>query len=121
VIRVRLLLDVHLSGRVFVPRLENLGHDVRAANEELVLARLPDEELLSVAATEGRILVTSNIKDFRPILVEWGDTGRQHAGCILITSRVRNEHFGRIIAGITAALDAMPEQEAWLDYVHYLS
>jgi hypothetical protein len=34
---------------------------------------------------------------------------------------VRNEHFSRIIAGITAALEAMPAQEAWLDYVHYLS
>jgi hypothetical protein len=120
VIRVRLLLDVHLSGRVFVPRLGNLGHDVRAANEEPVLARLPDEELLAAAATEGRILVTSNIKDFRPILVDWGKAGRHHAGCILITKRVRNEHFGRIIAGVTAALDARPEQEAWLDYVHSL-
>ena len=118
---MRLLLDVHLSGRVFVPRLGDLGHDVRAANEEPTLERLTDEELLSAAAAEGRILVTSNIKDFRPILVEWGQTGRHHAGCILITNRVRNEHFGRILAGITAALDAMPEHEAWLDYVHYLS
>jgi hypothetical protein len=75
VIRVRLLLDVHLSGQVFAPRLGDLGHDVRAANEEPVLARLPDEELLAAAATEGRIRVTSNFKDFRPILVEWGATG----------------------------------------------
>ncbi len=118
---MRLLLDVHLSGRVLGPALRQQGHDVRAANEESELTQLEDEELLAVAATEGRILVTADIKDFRPILVEWGETGRHHAGCILITSRVRNEHFGRIIAGVTAALDAMPEQEAWRDYVHYLS
>ena len=118
---MRLLLDVHLSGRVLGPALRRQGHDVRAANEERDLAELEDEELLTVATAEDRILVTADLKDFRPIFTQWAEGGRQHAGCILITKRVRNEQFGRIIAGITAALDAMPKHESWRDYVHYLS
>jgi uncharacterized protein with PIN domain len=114
------MLDVHLSGRVIGRALTAVGHDVRAANEEQDLAEVDDEDLLVLATAEGRILVTADVKDFRPIIVAWAAAGRQHAGCILIPNRVRNEHFGRIISGVKDALDAIPEHQDWLDQVYYL-
>jgi len=117
---VRLLLDVHLSGRVIAPALRELGHDVRAANEEQGLDRLSDFELLSLAAAESRILVTANIKDFMPLVRRRGKAGEHHAGCIFIPSRIRQHFFGRIISGIRAAVDDVPDQQQWVDRVQYL-
>ncbi len=91
---MKLLLDAHISGKKVAPRLRAAGHDVRAANEEPALDGVDDADLLAIAAEEGRILIVGGI---------------------------HHEHFGRIIAGITAALEAVPEQEDWLDRVHYLS
>ena len=118
---MRLLLDAHLSGKHIASVLRARGHDVRAANEEPGLEGMNDPGLWLLAVQEGQILVTANIKDFMPIIQRWAEAGASHPGCILIPGNVPLGQFGRIIAGITAALDAMPEREDWLDYVHYLS
>ena len=118
---MRLLFDAHLSGKHIASVLRARGHDVRAANEEPGLEGMNDPGLWLLAIQEGRIFVTANIKDFVPIIQRWSEAGASHPGCILIPGNVQLGQFGRIIAGITAALEAMPEHEDWLDYVHYLS
>lgn len=81
---MRLFLDAHLSaGRIARP-LRERGHDVRAADEEPELEGWPDEELLALAAREGRIMVTLDIGDFPRILRRWAEEGRQHAGCVVL-------------------------------------
>lgn len=55
---MRLLLDAHVSGRRVGGALRALGHDVPALDEERQLEGLPDDEVLTLAATERRILVT---------------------------------------------------------------
>lgn len=118
---MRLLLDAHLSGRRVGRALRERGHDVRAVDEERDLEGTGDEELLLLAARESRILVTSNAKDFDQILKRWGAGGRRHAGCMLLTRRLRHEQFGRIIAGIERALADAPEQDAWADRAVWVS
>ncbi len=61
---MKLFLDAHISARRVAAPLRERGHDVRAADEERALDGLADEELLSIAAGEGRIFVTFDVKDF---------------------------------------------------------
>lgn len=94
---------------------------MRAADEEKDLEGLEDADLLVLASSEGRILVTFDVKDFVPILREWAEGGSKHEGCILVASSIRHEHFGAIVAGIETALEEVPEQKDWLDRTYWLS
>ena len=118
---MRLFLDAHISGRRVAQALRERGHDVRAADEERALDDLDDADLLALAPGEGRILITANVRDFLPLLREWAEAGRSHAGCILIASSIRHHQFGTLISGITDVLALTPDQSAWRDRVHWLS
>lgn len=111
---MRILLDAHISGRTVGKALVESGHDVLALDSEIEFEGLSDPEVLELAATEGRVLVTANIKDFEPILRERALESRPHAGVTLVPHSVRNEAFGALISGIEKTLvDA--EQAAWVD------
>lgn len=97
------------------------GHDVLAAEADPETRGLEDADLLSLAALEGRILVTFDAKDFMPLIKEWASESRHHAGCILLPSSFRHEQFGRIIAGIEQALADAPEQDDWVDRAIWVS
>lgn len=116
---MRLLLDAHLSGRVVGKSLTGSGHDVCALDSGPEFEGLTDPEVLELAAAEGRILVTANIRDFEPILREWAGEMRSHAGVILVPSSVRNEDFGILARGIESTLDGISQQE-WTDRVEWL-
>jgi predicted nuclease of predicted toxin-antitoxin system len=116
---MRILLDAHISGRMVGNALGQDGHDVRALDSEPDLEGLSDPEVLQLAAAEGRVLVTANIKDFEPLLREWAGEGRPHAGVILVPSSVRNEAFGVLISGVEETL-ADTGQEEWVDRAAWL-
>ena len=116
---MRLLLDAHVSGRAVGKALSEGGHDVQALDSEMELEGLSDPEVLELAAAEGRVLVTANIRDFEPLLREWADEGRSHAGVILVPPSVRNEAFGVLISGVQTTL-AGTTQEGWIDRVEWL-
>ncbi len=116
---MRILLDAHISGRTVGKALAEGGHDVRALDSEIELEGLSDPEVLELAATEGRVLVTANIRDFEPLLREWVGESRTHPGVILIPSSVRNEDFGVLISGVRKII-ADTTQEAWVDRVEWL-
>jgi len=78
---MKILLDAHISGKTVGRALSEGGHDVRALDSEL--EALSDPQVLELAAVEGRVLVTANIRDFEPLLREWAGEGRPHAGVIL--------------------------------------
>ena len=83
---MRLFLDAHVSGRAIAGALRQRGHDVHAADEERGLDGWDDEALLALAASERRIMVTFNVRDFPRILGEWAGGGKHHAGCLLVVS-----------------------------------
>jgi hypothetical protein len=111
---MRLLLDAHLSGRAVGRHLRDHGHDVLALDEGREFEGLDDPNVLELAAHEGRILVTHNVRDFPDILREWADEGREHAGCVIIVG-VRLSQFGLLIRCIEAALACVPDQQQWID------
>lgn len=59
-------------------------------------------------------LVTRNSRDFAPLLRQWAEADRHHAGCILIWTLAHNE-FGAIIRGVSRLLDDRPEDKRWRD------
>jgi predicted nuclease of predicted toxin-antitoxin system len=111
---MRLLLDAHVSGPNVGRRLQASGHDVRALDQESALEGLDDDEVLALAATEQRILVTHNVADFPRILREWATAQRTHAGVILVYG-IDHSEFALIIRGIERWLELRPAQADWSD------
>jgi predicted nuclease of predicted toxin-antitoxin system len=112
---VRLLLDAHVSGRNIGRRLADNGHDVRALDHEPALEGLDDDQVLALAATEQRILVTHNVADFPRILREWAAAQRAHAGVILVYG-VDHSEFALIARGIERWLHLRPDHADWTDF-----
>ena len=111
---MRLLLDANLSPKRIGAALAEPGHDVLALATDPALGALDDPDVLALAAEEQRVLVTRNAKDFAPLLREWAEAGRAHAGCILIWTLAHHE-FGAIIDGVSRLLAARPDSQAWQD------
>jgi hypothetical protein len=61
------LLDEHLYHRRVYPLL-NAHFDVKHIRDDLHLDGLPDPEIYELARKQGRILLTTNVKDFRPLV-----------------------------------------------------
>jgi predicted nuclease of predicted toxin-antitoxin system len=116
---MRILLDEQLSPSRVGDAIAGRGHDVRCVAREPALAGLTDEEVLAVAAAEGRVLVTRNARDFVPIARDWADAGRRHAGLLVIWSRETDE-FGSLVDGIVEALAAVGDHESWIDLTRSL-
>jgi hypothetical protein len=112
---VRLLLDAHVSGRNVGRRLAENAHDVRALDQEPALEGLDDDDVLALAATEQRILVTHNVADFPRILREWAAAQRAHAGVILVYG-IDHSEFTLIARGIERWLQLRPDQADWRDF-----
>jgi len=92
--------------------LRAAGHDVRALAAERALEAVPDESVLQLAATEARILVTRNSRDFVPLSRRWAEANRQHAGVILVWSFSSNR-FAEIVAAVLSWLGGMPAEQQW--------
>ncbi len=115
----RLLLDAHLSGRVIGRALRDRGYDIRALDAEKNLEGLKDEDVLELAISEDRVLITANVADFLPLLTALVESGRPHPGCILIPKSFRNEDFGPLISAIDRELQEVPSDE-WTDRVGWI-
>ncbi|MGH2628704.1 MAG: DUF5615 family PIN-like protein [Anaerolineales bacterium] len=112
--RVRLLLDANLSPKRIRSALGKRGHDSLSLASDAALGALDDPQVLELAAQQARILVTRNSRDFAPLLREWAEGGRHHAGCILIWTLGHHE-FGAIINGVSRLLSDRPDAEQWRD------
>lgn len=112
----RLLLDAHLSGRAVGRALRDRGHDVRALDAEKDLEGLKDEDVLELAISEERVLITANVADFLPLITALDESVRSYPGCILVPNSFRNEDFGPLISAIDRELQEVPPDE-WTDRV----
>lgn len=116
---IRVILDAHISGPVVGENLERKGHDVFSVDQHPGLEGLPDQDLLSLAVEENRVLVTANVRHFLPLLTARNAAGESHAGCILILKSISNEDFGVLISGIEQVLEGT-SQEGWVDLVRWV-
>ena len=117
---MRLFLDAHVSGRRVARALRKDGHDVRAADEERDLDGMSDEDLLALATSEERILVTFNVADFPDIARRWAEQGRPHHGCASVVG-IDHSEFGTIIRIINRTLAARPDMKEWRDHTVFVA
>ena len=116
---MKLFLDAHISARRVAAPLREEGHDVRATDEERELDGFTDEELLSLAAAEGRVFVTFDVKDFPVIARRWAEAGRVHAGCAIVLG-IDHGEFGAILAAIAHELVARSQAD-WIDLTLFVA
>jgi predicted nuclease of predicted toxin-antitoxin system len=101
---VRAILDEQLSPQI-AALLRQAGYDVHTVADREDLVGRSDRSIFEVACSEGRAVMTNNIKDFRPLAAEWLAQGRVHAGLILLPSaRTRSRHA---VAAVTAAIESV--------------
>jgi predicted nuclease of predicted toxin-antitoxin system len=113
---LRLLLDANLSPRGVAARLREHGHDVLALAQDATFEGLADPQVLELAASEQRVLVTRNSRDFAPLARDWAEARRAHAGLILVWT-LDHSQFAEIVAGVERYLEEWPSQEQWRDLV----
>jgi predicted nuclease of predicted toxin-antitoxin system len=119
---VKLLLDEMLSPAI-ARELHSRGHDVEAVAGHPDREALSDPEVLALARTEHRALVTNNLRDFRLLHHEAITPGGPgHFGMIFMPGSYRRAKAdtGKIIAALQAILAQHPGEndlangEAWL-------
>jgi len=114
---LRALLDEQLSPQI-AALLRHAGYDVLAVADRDDLVGCSDRVALEVAGSEGRALVTNNIKDFRPLAAEWLAAGRTHPGLILLPSARTRTAVAALAAAIEAILhhhpDGIPGSDRWV-------
>jgi predicted nuclease of predicted toxin-antitoxin system len=95
---VKALLDEQLSPRI-AELLRHRGHDVQAVIERRDPAGRTDRLILEAAAAEERVVITNNVKDFRPLAAQRLARGESHAGLILLpSSRTRTRAAVEMLA-----------------------
>ena len=100
-----LLLDEMLSPAIALSLCE-LGCDASAVAQRAELRSLPDLDILEAALSEGRVVVTCNVRDFALLDREWMAAGRAHAGIIYVSSR----RFPAVEASTRAIASALAER-----------
>ena len=96
-----LLLDEMFSDDI-AQQLSAKGYDVISVVADPALVGLPDDQVLAYATTQGRALVTANIKDFVPLDGRYRAAGQSHAGLILVSTKTFPQNRGFTTAVTTA-------------------
>lgn len=117
---MKLLLDEQISDAV-AQGFTRRNRSVKIATiAELGLRASSDREILAVASRSGLTLVTFDLAAIPGLLHEWAETGRTHAGVILIDQRtIATSDFGSIIEALLLIVH-QTAGESWTDRVLYL-
>ncbi len=119
---MKLLLDEMLSPAI-ARELRSRGHDVESVAGNPDREARSDPEVLALARSEHRAVVTNNVRDFRPLHHEAITPGGPgHFGMIFLpgSSPRTRASTGRIIAALETLLASHPGEknlangEAWL-------
>ena len=119
---MRLLLDEMLSPAI-ARELQARGYGVQAVAGHPERQALPDAEVLALARSQRRAVVTNNVRDFRPLHVEAVMPGGPgHYGMIFMSGDYRRtkSDIGRIIAALEVKLTQYPGDEALADAEEWL-
>lgn len=89
-------------------------------NEERALDGIGDEQLLGLAAGEGRVLVTFDVRDFHRLATEWAVAGRSHAGCAILVG-IDHSEFNLIIRRLEELFLDRSDPRSWRDLVCFVT
>jgi hypothetical protein len=108
---VNLLLDeMHAPG--IADRLTEASFDIVAVAAQPVLRGMTDENLLTYATNQERILVTENVADFMPLASQWAGAGKAHTGLTFTNPKRFNRatlaYPGNVIAALREFLTNPP-------------
>jgi len=109
---VKLLLDEMLSPDI-AERLRERGHDVDAIAGS-AHAELDDHEVMELARSQQRAVVTNNVRDFRPLHAAAAQPGGAgHHGMVFMAANFRRTKAdtGRIVTALETKLAAHPGLE----------
>jgi hypothetical protein len=100
-----LLLDEMFTDDI-AQQLRTKGYDVISVVADQALVGLPDDQILAYATTEGRALVTANVKDFIPLDTRYRAADQSHAGLILVSTKTfpQNRGFPSAVTNALAVL-----------------
>lgn len=107
---MKLLLDDVFSPLV-AAELRARGHDAVAIKERDEWRSLPDPEVIALARTEQRAVVTANLRDFRPLHAELVTPGGEgHSGMVFFPGSFRPTRAatGQIVEALEARLAEYP-------------
>jgi hypothetical protein len=117
---VPLALDEMFSPAI-AAALRDLDHDVIAVAERPDLRAMTDNAVFGWSAGQGRWLLTENVKDFRPVLLQALQAGSPIVGLLFTISRAfprSRKNPGPLIQALHAWLLAGPPEppltEDWL-------
>ena len=117
---MRLLLDAHLSPAI-ARQLAANHVDATALQDwhDGNYRHAADDQILLAAAAEGLVLVTFDARSIQPLLKEWVESGRHHAGVVVVNRKTLPQND---IGGMVRALRQFangPEQP-WGDRLVFL-
>ena len=118
---MRLLLDAHVSPAV-ARALQAGGSDALAPRDWHggQYRTASDAQILAAAVAEERVLVTYDLRSIPPLLKEWAQSGRHHAGVILVDRKtIRPGDVGGLRRALAAVVFERGEVE-WRDRVELL-
>ena len=78
---------------------QRIGADVLLVQTELPEGTA-DDDVLTFAASEKRILLTSNAQDFAPLVAEWFLANRDHWGVIIVPGQTNKSLLSRALGNI---------------------
>lgn len=117
---MKLLLD-EMWSPVVAEQLRRRGHDVVAVAERPERRGQADLVIFAAAQAAGRVVVTENVVDYRPLGAQELQDGRSHAGLIFTSNRRFPRHDPRTAGRLVPALDALlstgqewTNRESWL-------
>lgn len=90
-----------------------------ALDQDETLSRLPDEDVLALAAEQQRVAITHNVRHFAPLARSWAESRRSHQGLILVTLALTD--YAAVLRRLEQAFAEHPGQSDWLDRVALLS
>ena len=119
---MRLLLDEHFSPEI-ARQLRERGHDAVAVREQTGVRGLSDRDVLALATTQRRAVVTENVADFIELHRVAVITRTSHFGLIFTSPRQfprTRRAIGRLVRALEALLAAYPMTDGLRDQTWWL-
>ena len=109
---MKLLIDEMFPATIAQRLREQHGRDAVAVAERVDLRGLADADIFLAAQHQRRVIVTENVRDFRPIAREWEAMGRVHFGVVFTTNRKFPRSDPRTSGLLVSALTRLLDKEA---------